>query len=144
MAQSYYIPQFSAPFSSIPMGGSTVSSIGCAVCCCAMVMCARLKVSDDATKVEAVKKIISSGTTNGNLLHDFTVTWKNETFRFQKTTTKPNYASFPVIQCNGHFVLAISATMAQDPGKGSSAPTSENTIANYDKHYGTQIAWWKH
>jgi len=144
MAQSYYIGQWQDAFKSIPMGGSTVGSIGCAVCCCAMVMCARLKVSDDTNKVAAVKAIINAGTTGGSLLHDFTVTWKNETFRFQKVTTRPNYPSFPLIQYNGHFILAINATDGQDPGKGSSAPGSENTIANYDKHYGAQIGWWKH
>lgn len=35
----YYINQGTEPFASISMGGSTVKSIGCAVCAFAMLIC---------------------------------------------------------------------------------------------------------
>ena len=54
----YYINQGTEPFASISMGGSTVKSIGCAVCAFAMLICHKEGYASETDAVQVVKDII--------------------------------------------------------------------------------------
>lgn len=64
----YYINQGTEPFASISMGGSTVKSIGCAVCAFAMLICHKEGYTSETDAVQVVKDIIKQCVdSNGNM-----------------------------------------------------------------------------
>ena len=54
----YYINQGTEPFASLPIGGSTVKSIGCAVCAYAMLICHKEGYTKESDALQVVKDLI--------------------------------------------------------------------------------------
>lgn len=121
MADSCYINQTNSRWNDLPFKGSTVGESGCIVCCAAMIICKKLSISDDTGKLAVIKSVISKCTDkNGKFSWAATITYRDTTFKFTHTTTKPNYAAWPIVYYTGtpHAVLATSSTSILDPGYG--------------------------
>lgn len=149
MADSCYINQTNSRWKNIPLGSSTVGDAGCIVCCAAMVICKESKIGDDTGKLAVIKAVINNCTSNGDFKPTSTIKYKGTTFKFTRTTTKPNYNAWPIVfykKINGdsrknHAVLATSSKYVLDPG-ASNITTVSAADAKYKKS--NTMAYWTH
>lgn len=149
MAESCYINQGNSRWKDLKFGSSTVGKAGCIVCCAAMVICKKLAISDDDEKLQVIKAVIANGTdANGDFKTTSTIMYKDTTFKFTRTTTKPSYNTWPIVyyrHINGnpndyHAVLATSPSTVLDPGK-----SSITTVEAANKQYkSSNMAYWTH
>jgi hypothetical protein len=145
MADSCYINQGNSRWKDLEFGSSTVGKAGCIVCCAAMVICKKLAISDDDEKLQVIKAVIANGTdANGDFKTTSTIMYNDSTFKFTRTTKKPNYDTLPIVYYTNvpHAVLATSPSTVLDPGK-----SSITTVSAADSKYkssGTAMAYWIH
>ncbi|MVB10868.1 hypothetical protein CAFE_15660 [Caprobacter fermentans] len=143
MADSCYINQTNSRWNDLPFKGSTVGESGCIVCCAAMIICKKLSISDDTGKLAVIKSVISKCTDkNGKFSWAATITYRDTTFKFTRTTTKPNYAAWPIVfyRSYGHAVLATSPSTVLDPGN-----YRITTVEAANKQYkSSDMAYWTH
>jgi hypothetical protein len=137
MASSYYINQGSSDFKDISFGTTTIGSSGCGICCIAMVICRKAGVTTVAGKKGVIQAIINNGLSGNLLLNSSTIPYSNQNYSVSTTTSKPSSYSNTIIQYNGHYVLAVNNTTAEDPG--SSAVT---TVSGADNNYGAHKKYW--
>lgn len=145
MADSCYINQTNSKWNNLPLGDSTVGDIGCVVCCAAMVICKKLSISDDNGKLAVIKAVINNCTSNGDFKPTSKITYKDTTFTFNRTTTKPNYSTWPIVyyKSYGHAVLATSSTAVLDPG-ASGITTVSAAEQKYNSSKTCTMAYWTH
>ncbi|MCY1713531.1 hypothetical protein [Caproiciproducens galactitolivorans] len=152
MAESCYINQGNSRWKDLKFGSSTVGKAGCIVCCAAMVICKKLAINDDTGKLAVIKSVISNCTdANGDFKTTSTIKYKDTTFKFTRTTTKPSYDTWPIVyyrHINGnpndyHSVLATNSTTVLDPG-ASSITTVSAAENRYNKDGTDSMAYWTH
>lgn len=143
MAESCYINQGNSRWKDLPLGSSTVGEEGCVVCCAAMVICKKLAISDDSSKLAVIKAVISNCTdANGGFSWAATITYKDTTFKFTRTTTKPSYDTLPIVYYKDvpHAVLATNPKYVLDPGN-----KNITTVEAANKQYkSSNMAYWTH
>ena len=140
----YYINQGTEPFASLPIGGSTVKSIGCAVCAYAMLICHKEGYTKESDALQVVKDLIKNCTDgSGNMNTRF----KNKTIHGKTYSVKEVsdmaaqiHEKIPTVarlEKNGsavHFVTVVGTDTSQsgkdvyqvkDPGKRANSTLKE-------------------
>lgn len=145
-----YINQAAEPFANIEMkNGEKVSSVGCAVCAYAMLICHKEGYDSDEDAVQVVKDIIKQCTNDNALM---TTTFSNKTINGKKYSAvevsdmaAEIHEGVPVVarlEKNGsacHFVTVVGTDTSQsgmdvyqikDPGKSKNT-TLQQAMNNY-------------